>query len=82
MAEPIPLNPLAPRAPGPGAQAATASPRPRTYAVRLTEKGRRALEDALPGATNADQRLLGGLSSAERRQLLAALDALIEALEA
>jgi DNA-binding MarR family transcriptional regulator len=53
----------------------------RTYAVGLTEKGRRALEDALAGAAKADQRLLGGLSSVERRQLLATLDAQIKALE-
>jgi hemolysin D len=51
MAEPIPLNPLAPRAPGPGAQAATASPRPAPAATAPTLKRLTADERAfLPAA--------------------------------
>jgi DNA-binding MarR family transcriptional regulator len=54
----------------------------RAYAVRLSEKGWRVLETAEPGATKADQRLLAGLSSAERKQFVDNLEKLISAVEA
>lgn len=54
----------------------------RAYAVRLTDKGWRVLENADPGATKADQRLLAGLNAGERKSFLDSLEKLITSLEA
>jgi DNA-binding MarR family transcriptional regulator len=54
----------------------------RAYAVRLSEKGWRVLENADPGATKADQRLLAGLTAAERKSFLDSLEKLIMSVEA
>ena len=53
----------------------------RAYAVRLSDKGKRVLDNADPGATKADQRLLAGLSAPERKAFLEHLDKLITSLE-
>ena len=54
----------------------------RAYAVRLSDKGWRVLENADPGATKADQRLLAGLSASERKSFLDNLEKLISSVEA
>ena len=54
----------------------------RAYAVRLSDKGKRVLDNADPGATKADQRLLAGLSAGERKTFLEHLDKLITSVEA
>ena len=46
----------------------------RTYAVRLTSKGRQALEAALPRARAADEALLALLSPGQKASLLQALE--------
>jgi DNA-binding MarR family transcriptional regulator len=53
----------------------------RAYELRLTDQGRRALEAAEPLARRVDARVLDALPSARRRQFVAALGAIITALE-
>jgi MarR family transcriptional regulator, temperature-dependent positive regulator of motility len=42
----------------------------RTYAVKLSEKGRQALEHTDPAARMADEKLLEGLSASQRKQFV------------
>jgi MarR family transcriptional regulator, temperature-dependent positive regulator of motility len=49
----------------------------RTYAVRLSDKGRQALEITEPAARAADEKLLTGLSAAQRKQLVDMLIVLV-----
>jgi DNA-binding MarR family transcriptional regulator len=51
----------------------------RAYAITITSKGRRALERARALANQAEDEVLGGLSAAERQELL---DLMRRALEA
>ncbi len=50
----------------------------RAYAVRLTEKGRKALTSAEPAATHADERLLSALPPGQRESFLQALSRIVE----
>jgi DNA-binding MarR family transcriptional regulator len=52
----------------------------RAYAVKLTEDGMRALKSADPIAKRVDDRILGGLSSAQRERFLHDLNAIVVAL--
>jgi DNA-binding MarR family transcriptional regulator len=52
----------------------------RTYAVRLTAKGRDALSSAVPAAVNADERILGTLPRKEREHFLSALMQIMDAV--
>ena len=53
----------------------------RTYAVKLTEEGRRVLRGAEPVAKRVDQRVLNALPTRHREQFIAALLAIVGALE-
>jgi len=53
----------------------------RTYAVKLTEEGRRMLEKAEPLAKRVDDRLLAALPAGQRDQFVRRLAALVEKLQ-
>lgn len=53
----------------------------RAYAVKLTDEGRRVLRLAEPLAKRVDQRVLDALSTRDREQFIAALLAIVGALE-
>ena len=53
----------------------------RTYAVRLTNEGRRALRSAEPLAKRVDQRVLGALEGKRRDEFMTALAAIVRSLE-
>jgi DNA-binding MarR family transcriptional regulator len=52
----------------------------RAYAVRPTQAGLDALQAAAPAATLADQRILGTLDEAQRREFLAMLNLIVKAV--
>ncbi len=54
----------------------------RAYAVKLSDKGWRVLENADPGAVKADQRLMAGLSATERKSFIDSLEKMITSVEA
>ncbi len=54
----------------------------RAKTVRLTEKGRAALDETAPRVSDADARILGHLTAGKRDAFLAALSALAKAGEA
>lgn len=51
----------------------------RRYAVQLTEKGRDALERALPHARDVEERVAAALSPKQRQQFVSALQRILEA---
>jgi DNA-binding MarR family transcriptional regulator len=53
----------------------------RTYAVKLTDQGRRALEKAGPAARRVDERVLGALPAKQREAFMAALTSIVETLQ-
>ena len=53
----------------------------RTYAVRLTDKGHKALDAATPAASHADERILAALTPSERNQFIAALETIVKAMD-
>ena len=52
----------------------------RMYAVRLTEKGRAALESAEPAVRQTDDRILSAVPGAQREQFLRALSRIVETI--
>jgi MarR family transcriptional regulator, temperature-dependent positive regulator of motility len=52
----------------------------RTYAVRLTPAGRKALKIGEGACLEADEKVLAGLSSAQRAKLIKALGAIVQEL--
>lgn len=52
----------------------------RMYAVRLTEKGRNALEAAEPAVRETDDRILAAVPSAQRDQFLRTLTRIVETI--
>lgn len=52
----------------------------RMYAVRLTDKGKTALENAEPAARMTDERILGAIPAAQREPFLRALARIVEAI--
>ena len=52
----------------------------RMYAVRLTEKGKTALEHAEPVVRMTDERILGAVPAAQREQFLRALSRIVETI--
>jgi DNA-binding MarR family transcriptional regulator len=52
----------------------------RMYAVRLTSKGRAALEMSRPAADKADEAILSTLKSGQRKQFIELLQVVVEAL--
>ncbi|MEQ1714992.1 MAG: MarR family winged helix-turn-helix transcriptional regulator [Hyphomicrobium sp.] len=54
----------------------------RRYAVQLTEKGREAMEKALPHARNVEERVAGVLTAKQRQLFFAALQRILDASEA
>ncbi len=52
----------------------------RMYAVRLTEKGKTALETAEPAVRQTDDRILAAVPVAQRDQFLRALQRIVETL--
>lgn len=50
----------------------------RTYAVGLTQRGKKTLEKSKPAAKKADARLLSALPVKDRNQLLMALERIVE----
>jgi len=52
----------------------------RAYAVRLTPRGREALDHAIPAASTADERIMSALPAAEREKFLKALLSINEAI--
>lgn len=52
----------------------------RAYSVRLTERGRKALDSARPAAQLADERLLSTLSPKQRQAFVDTLSTLIRAI--
>ncbi len=51
----------------------------RTYAVKLSEKGRQALDQTEPAARAADDKLLEGLNGSQRKQLIDMLNTIVNA---
>ena len=51
----------------------------RAYAIKLSPQGARALRDAQPGATAADQKLLAMLPPAKRQEFLDSLNLIVAA---
>jgi DNA-binding MarR family transcriptional regulator len=49
----------------------------RTYAVKLSEKGRQALDVTEPAAKTADDKLMDGLNASQRKQLVEMLALLV-----
>jgi DNA-binding MarR family transcriptional regulator len=49
----------------------------RTYAVKLSEKGRQALDATEPAAKSADDKLMEGLNASQRKQLVEMLGLLV-----
>ena len=54
----------------------------RTYAIKLTEEGRRLLRAAEPLAKRVDERVLEALSSNQREQFIEALVTIVDTLQA
>jgi MarR family transcriptional regulator, temperature-dependent positive regulator of motility len=54
----------------------------RTYAVKLSDKGRQALDHAEPAARTADEKLLQGLNATQRKQLVELLNTVITTVAA
>ena len=53
----------------------------RTYAVKLTDEGRRMLRSAEPLAKRVDERILDALPSKERERFIDALVSIVDALQ-
>jgi MarR family transcriptional regulator, temperature-dependent positive regulator of motility len=53
----------------------------RTYAVKLTDEGRRVLRAAEPLAKRVDERVLGTLSNKQREQFMGALVSIVDMLQ-
>jgi MarR family transcriptional regulator, temperature-dependent positive regulator of motility len=53
----------------------------RTYAVKLTDEGRRVLRAAEPLAKRVDERVLGTLSNKQREQFMGALLSIVDMLQ-
>jgi MarR family transcriptional regulator, temperature-dependent positive regulator of motility len=54
----------------------------RMYAVKLTAKGKTALDQARPAAKRADDIVLAGLSTRQRQEFLSTLTAVVLSMEA
>lgn len=52
----------------------------RAYAVRLSEKGRQALDDARPAADHAEERLLAALDPSSRNAFLESLGRIVRSV--
>ncbi len=52
----------------------------RAYSVRLTEEGRQLLEDAAPGASRSEERLLAALPNDQRDAFLSALATIVKSM--
>ena len=52
----------------------------RAYAIKLTPQGAKALREAQPGATAADQKLLASLPPAKRQEFLESLNLIVTAI--
>ena len=53
----------------------------RTYAVKLTDAGRRVLRTAEPLAKKVDERILNALPAGQRKQFVESLASIVEALQ-
>ena len=53
----------------------------RAYAVKLTDRGRRMLNTALPAARRVDERVVGALPGKQREAFLTALASIVETLQ-
>jgi DNA-binding MarR family transcriptional regulator len=54
----------------------------RMYAVKLTAKGKTALDQARPAAKRADEIVLAGLSARQRQEFLSTLAAVVKSMDA
>ena len=54
----------------------------RSYAVKLTDEGRRVLSAAGPAARRVDERVIGALPGKQREAFLTALASIVDALQA
>lgn len=51
----------------------------RAYAIRLTEAGRKVLDDTMPAASQADSRILESLPPGKRKEFIDCLTAIVSA---